>query len=197
MGSFGIAAIPVRPPRRRWRILLASRWTRTAKCILRTAANASAKWPPPLPGFSGQDLAIPSDDGAALYQFTAAGRHLRTLNALTGSVIYQFGYDSAGRLSQVQDGDGNVTTIERVGSGNPTALAAPDGQRTLVTLDANGYLAGVTNPAGESTQFASTSDGLLTGLTDPRTGLHQFTYDAQGRLIKDDDPAGGFSALAR
>lgn len=64
----------------------------------------------------------------------------------------------------------------------PTAIRAPDGQRTLLTLDANGYLASVTNPAGESTGFTSTPGGLLTALTTPRGDLHQFAYDALGRL---------------
>ncbi len=152
---------------------------------------------PALPGFSWGDVVFPSEDGAELYQFDRKGRHLRTLEALTGAVLYKFGYDSAGRLMQVTDGDGNVTTIERDVNGNPTTIIGPYGQRTSLQVDANGYLARVTNPANASVQLVSTSDGLLTGLTDPRSNLHSFTYNEEGRLTRDDDPAGGSKTLSR
>jgi sugar lactone lactonase YvrE len=51
----------------------------------------------PLPGYTGDDIAIPSEDGSELYRFNKQGRHLSTANALTGAMIYSFGYDSAGR----------------------------------------------------------------------------------------------------
>lgn len=50
---------------------------------------------PPLPGFSRDDRIIPSADGHEVYVFSGDGRHLRTLDALTGAVRYRFGYDSA------------------------------------------------------------------------------------------------------
>lgn len=151
----------------------------------------------PMPGFMLSDIAIPSEDGSELYQFDYQGRHLRTLNALTGGVLYQFGYDSVGRLITVTDGAGNVTTIERDATGNPTALVAPFGQRTLLALDANGYLSRVTNPAGETRQFSYTDDGLLTSLTDPRQNVFTYTYDALGRLVKAQDPVGGYKEFTR
>ena len=150
-----------------------------------------------LPGFSAADIAIPSEDGRELYQFDPTGRHLRTLYALTAATLSTFIYDSLGRLTQVTDGDGNVTTIQRDGAGQPTAIVAPFGQQTTLTLDSNGFLASVTDPAGATTQLTSSSDGLLATLTDPKGNLHQFTYDSLGRLLKDQDPAGGFLALTR
>ncbi|WP_337288533.1 RHS repeat-associated core domain-containing protein [Candidatus Methylomirabilis sp.] len=152
---------------------------------------------PPLPGFSAADLAISSEDGRELYQFDANGRHLRTLHALTAATLYTFTYDSDGRLMQVADGDGNVTTIKRDGSGAPTAIVAPFGQQTTLALDSNGFLSSVTDPAGATTQLTYSADGLLTTLTDRKGNLHQFTYDSLGRLIKDQDPAAGFLALTR
>lgn len=149
------------------------------------------------PGLGLADITIASEDGAELYVFAGGGHHLRTLDALTGSVRFQFGYDNAGRLISMTDGDTNVTTVERDAGGQPTAIVAPFGQHTTLTADANGFLVAVTNPAGETVQLSSTPDGLLTGLTDPKNGAHQFTYDALGRLIRDDDPAGGFMTLAR
>ena len=155
---------------------------------------------PTLSGFSEGDIFIAAADGSELYVFTGAGRHKRTLDALTGAVRFQFTYDVAGRLTTITDGDGNVTTIERDGSGNPTAIVAPFGQHTTLAVNGAGYLASVTNPAGQVMQLtynAGTAVGLLASLTDPRGGVHLYQYDAVGRLVHDQDPAGGVKTLAR
>jgi RHS repeat-associated protein len=152
---------------------------------------------PPLPGFTGNDFAIPSDDGSELYQFDYQGRHLRTINTLTGANLYVFTYDSDGRLVEITDGDGNVTTIERDGAGNPTAIVGPYGQRTTLSLDTNGYFSKITNPAGQFYQYSYTADGLMTSQITPRGYVYTYTYDTLGGLAQDSDPAGGFKSLAR
>jgi RHS repeat-associated protein len=150
----------------------------------------------PLPGF-GNDLAVASEDGAELYRFDADGRHLQTLDTLTGAVRYQFSYDPNGRLTGIADGDGNVTTIQRDSSGNPITIVAPFGQRTTLSVDTNGRLSRIANPAGEAFQFIYTSGGLLTSATDPRGNVSRYTYDGFGRLIRAEDGAGGFKTLTR
>jgi YD repeat-containing protein len=151
----------------------------------------------PLPGLSLSDLVVPAADGSEVYVFTSSGRHLRTVDGLTGAVRYQFSYDSAGRLISVTDGSANVTTIERDGDGRPTAVVAPGGQRTTLTLNSNGYLTSIRNPAGNEDTMTYSGTGLMTTFTDPRGNVHSMTYDAEGMLTRDTDPAGGFTALAR
>ncbi len=80
---------------------------------------------------------IASEDGTELFGFDATGRHLRTLNALTGGLRYEFRYDTPGLLIDIEDADGNVTTIERNADGTPAAIVGPYGQRTTVSLDIN------------------------------------------------------------
>ncbi|HCF62083.1 MAG TPA: hypothetical protein DFS52_29325, partial [Myxococcales bacterium] len=64
-----------------------------------------------IPGFNLTDVLIPSPDGAEVYVFSGRGRHLRTLQALTGSVRYEFAYDAAGRLAQVTEKTGGTDNL--------------------------------------------------------------------------------------
>ncbi len=146
-----------------------------------TTADASF-----LPGSSAGDIFVAARDGSEIYVFNAAGRHLRTLDALTGALRLQFTYDSTDRLTAITDGDGSATTVEYNGSGgNLSAIVAPFGQRSTLAVDGDGYLSRVTNPAGEVTQLTYTSgnsEGLPATFTDPRGNLHSYTYDPLGRL---------------
>ncbi|MFA6054869.1 MAG: PKD domain-containing protein [Thermodesulfovibrionales bacterium] len=150
-----------------------------------------------LPGVSGKEIVIASQDGSERYDFDAFGRHLRTINTLTATTRYSFGYDTSGRLISITDGDGNITTVRRDISGKPTAIVAPGGQQTALDLDANGFLADIADPAGNATRLSYTSDGLLTSMRDPGGNIHSFTYNNFGLLIKDRDPAGGSTTLSR
>lgn len=140
--------------------------------------------------------AIPDEAGDVVYLFNG-GRHLSTVNALTGTALYQFEYDGAGRLSKITDGDGNLTEIKRDANGKPKQIIAPFGQVTTFTVDAFGYLKTITNPANEQVQFTYDADGLMTSMTDARNLTHTFHYDPDGRLTRDDDPASGNTTLSR
>ena len=151
---------------------------------------------PALPQFSVGNLFIPSESGALLYEFTSNGRHLRTLDSITGKAVYTFSYNENGYLAEIEDLDGDLTRIERDGN-TPLALVAPDGQRTALTLDDNGYLNSVTNPAGEVYQLHYTADGLLTEFINPRGHKSIYQYDELGLFVQDTNAAGGGWTLAR
>ncbi|MGH3369649.1 MAG: hypothetical protein ACRDPR_06585, partial [Nocardioidaceae bacterium] len=151
-----------------------------------------------LPGFEDVELTLPSSNGRELYLFTAEGRHLRTIDSLTGAVVYRFEYDGAGRLTKVVDGDGETTEIVRDPAGVPTKVVASGGQETVLTLDGNGYLKTVANPlSGEIVQLETLPSGLLSSYTDPAGGVARFFYDSRGRLIRDENAGDGFTTLAR
>jgi len=150
-----------------------------------------------LPGFDENEIGIASEDGSEYYVFDAVGRHLRTESILTPGVFLEFVYDSEGLPIQVQDGDGNVTTIERGVDGEPTAIVAQDGQRTELTVDTAGDLTSIANPAGHSYGMAYSAGELLTTFTDPRGNSSHVTYDALGRLSRDENAAGGSVDLSR
>lgn len=165
--------------------------------ILDQQHNVIRKMRSSLPGLSEEELLLASEDGSELYVFDTSGRHRRTLHGLTQRILYEFGYDSLGRLTSITDGSGNMTTIERDASGNPTAIVAPFGQTTTITVTQNGYLASVTNPASETVGLTYHADGLLATLTNPRNNTYAYTYNSAGLLLRDDDPAGGFQTLSR
>jgi YD repeat-containing protein len=152
---------------------------------------------PPAPLRRAGNYVVPSPDGQEVYEFDGDGRHLTTRDALTSALRYRFHYDSAARLTSVEDRDGLSTTIEHDAAGNPTAIVSPTGQRTALTVDANGYLATVANPASETTTLTYSADGLMQTFTTPKSQVHTFGYDPLGRLTSDSDPAGGVLTLAR
>jgi len=151
---------------------------------------------PVLPGVQMQDISIASEDGSEIYVFNRGGKHLRTVDAVTGKTLIEFTHDDKGYVTQITDIDGEVTTIERDES-HVTALVAPHGQRTEFELDANGYLQQLTNPANESHQMSYTDAGLLTQFTNPRGHTSVMTYDTVGRLVSDRNAAGGGWQLTR
>src|SRR5207249_2592515 len=79
---------------------------------------------PVLPQYAVGDIYIPSDDGAEVYVFDASGRHIQTLDALTGATIYQFSFNNANQLATISDRAGNVTTIQHDANGHPTAIVS-------------------------------------------------------------------------
>ena len=147
----------------------------------------------PLNGY----LDVAAEDGSEIYAFDTHGMHRQTLHSYAGKAEYTFGYDAFNRLIGVTDENNNVTTIQRDGSGNPTAIVGPFGQTTTLAVDANGYLSKITDPAGHSTVLTNSVSGLLTKLVDPKGETYTFQYDLYGRLIRHADPAGGSISLAR
>jgi RHS repeat-associated protein len=147
--------------------------------------------------FNGNVL-LTSEDGSEVYAFSlTTGKHLQTLRPMTGALLYQFGYDAAGNLVTVTDASGNLTTIQRNASEQPTAIVSPFGQTTTLTVDGQGFLSKVTDPLGNSVLLVNSVNGLLTSRTDANGNIFNYTYDAAGRLSKDADPLGGFVMLAR
>ena len=153
--------------------------------------------PPKVTGLNATELVIPAEDGSEAYVFDIAGRHLRTVDPVTGTLRLHFGYDAGGRLITLTDAFSNTTTIQRDGSGQPIALVAPGGQTTHLTLDANGYLSTVAYDSGQAISLTTTATGLLTQLIDPRGGMAKFGYDSDGYLIRDENAAQGVITLKR
>ena len=170
-------------------LFVAHHWTQNFTGIVRRITR-------PLPIGDGGVGLVPSPDGRQAFAFDADGRHVRTVDGVTGGTLLTFGYDSAGRLDTVTDANGNATQIEHTGDA-PTAIVAPGGQRTELAVDANGWLSSVEDAAGAITGATYRADGLMETFTDARDGIHRFEFDASGLLTRDEAPDGGVTRLAR
>ncbi len=143
------------------------------------------------------EISVASPQGDVVWVFTKNGRHLRTIDALLGTVLLTFDYDPVGLLISVTDVDGKKLTIQRETNGNIKSITGPYGHVTAFELDRNGYVSKLTNPAGESVALTMSKSGLLTAMKDARGFGHTYEYDATGRLVKDSSPDDGFKALAK
>jgi len=147
----------------------------------------------------GQGFRIPSEDGSEVYVFDPQGRHLQTLNALTGAVRYTFQYNDAGYLVGITDGDGNTTTIQRDANNNAVAIVSPYGVTTALQEEADGMLDSIASAAGQVWQMTYDPNnlGLMLSFQRPLGFASTFNWDTDGRLQKDANAIGGFKAINR
>jgi RHS repeat-associated protein len=145
---------------------------------------------PRFAGFGAGEQLATSADGREIWAFNSEGRHTRTVDALSGTVLYSFTYDGEGRLTGVVDRDNRTTVIERDGNGKATAVVAPGGARTELDVNAAGYATEIRDSGGAPTKLTYDAGGLMTKLVDRRGGQHTFAYDADGRLTTDNGPSG-------
>ena len=160
--------------------------------IMDSSRSRIIKVSPTYPGYTGAEILIGSEDGTLQYVFSPLGRHLRTLNALTGSVVSRFEYNATGYLIGVVDAYGNRTTIERDANNKMLAIVSPEGLKTTADISSNGYLAGLVDPQGNSNRLEYFDNGLLSAFYDKNNNKSIFEYDGLGKLTNDTNPLGGF-----
>ncbi|MEQ9080749.1 MAG: RHS repeat-associated core domain-containing protein [Sandaracinaceae bacterium] len=155
---------------------------------------------PSWPRAVGGEWWVPSEDAGRLYRFSATGRHLATHSVQTQRALLTFGYDSEGRLSEVEDEDGHRLGVER---GATVDLVGPFGQRTALTIGADGWLRELRDPASRRwaldyhPEDARGRGGLLRTYRAPGGSASTFTYDDAGRLVRDEGDEGFELRLAR
>jgi RHS repeat-associated protein len=142
------------------------------------------------------EFAFVDDLSDEVYLFSTDGlnRHTQTIDRFTNGNIQSFVYDPQGRLNQMIDSHGNVTTFER-DAGKLTGILSPLGLRSIVQLNPNGYLQKLTTPGGAVHEFGYTEDGLMTYYKNPRGYTSTFEFEPRtGRLKKDTNAAAAAAA---
>ena len=156
---------------------------------IRKISSLSAK-------FSLNEYLVPLGNADELGCFNAQGRHLRTIDAITGAVLYQFEYGQNGLLTGILGRNGLRTTIERDAAGALRAIVAPHAQRTSFIVE-DGYLRGMMNPAGQTHSFTYHAGGLLETVEDPLHALSRYDFNEEGKLTRAENPAGGSTRLSK
>ncbi len=142
------------------------------------------------------DIPFSEENGLA-HIMSSTGLHKATYDANTSVMLREFGYDPDNNLISLTDQFGNTTTIQRDGSGLPTAIVSPDGVTSGLTIDANNHLTRITYPNGSFYDFEYTSDGLMTAEVEPEGNRFEHLFDANGKLTDSTDEEGGHWQLSR
>nr|WP_306139198.1 DUF1566 domain-containing protein [Rheinheimera baltica] len=124
------------------------------------------------------------------YVFDRSGKHVRTLDQVTGKVLMHFDYNSAGQLVAVRDRFDNSLTIRRDSNGVATELETSDGYITRLNVDHQHDLRAV-QYADNSAYSFSYVNGQIIEKRDPNGHLFSRGYDQHGRISYSDDSEGG------
>lgn len=79
-------------------------------------------------------------------------------------------YDGNGRITSVEDANGNATEYNYTGDGKLTGLTDAIGTYQKTTYDSEGNITSTTNGAGENATYAYDKDGKVTSVTISREG---------------------------
>jgi RHS repeat-associated protein len=150
---------------------------------------------PATPMGSNGTFGVASVDAREIYVFDHDGRHLRTLDALTGATIRQFDWVPAG-IATITEPGGRKTRIIRNDAGEPTAIVSARGYRTRLGV-AGGWLAAVVDGAGRITHITTSVNGLVSVIRDPSGARLTLRYDPNGRLISTSGPDGQTARIER
>lgn len=123
-------------------------------------------------------LLVMRADGSGLLEFDTRGRHLRTLDPLSGAVLRSFSWDADG-LRSVNDRAGRLLTVVRSADGSVVDLVSRRGLHLSLKI-ADGRLQTAFGPDGSATWIETDGDGRVTALTDP-DGRRSFEY-GDGRV---------------
>jgi RHS repeat-associated protein len=105
----------------------------------------------------------------------------------------QYSYDTLGRLSQVTDELGRVTTYQYAGSSNliSNILAPGNCQAVRNDYDDQGRVIRGTDASGNVTSYVYDSVNGTKTITNALGGAVTYKYDSSGNLLEVDDPFGG------
>jgi RHS repeat-associated protein len=149
------------------------------------------------PASAGAPYGSPSGDFSTLirlnngtFQRTLKDQTVETFNAQNQLASVQdrngnttsYGYDSAGRLQQITDPVGLMTTLAYAGS--TVTITDPAQRVTTLHLDGAGNLVQITNPDTSTLGYSYDAAHHLTGVTDQRGGHEQIEYGFHGRAME-------------
>jgi RHS repeat-associated protein len=143
---------------------------------------------------------VPANDRIRLYEYNSTGKPTRVTQP--DGVWTRMHYDSADRLTSVEDAAGNRITYVLDGAGNRLREEVRDSggvlRRSLDRLfDTASRNTRVTGASGQATQLRYDAVGNLLETENPAGTVSKSTYDGAGRPTKQIDDLGGINAEMR
>jgi RHS repeat-associated protein len=146
------------------------------------------------PGTGGA-LYFQDNDGDQTFEPTMPAFERSSVVKIAGGYVRHFKeggrehYDSQGRLITQHDRVGNLTQIQRDGSGKISAIVAPGGRALTFTYDGD-RIATLSGPEGLIASYNYGSGQRLTGVGYDGGGSYSFVPDASGQILSVSDGTG-------
>jgi RHS repeat-associated protein len=115
---------------------------------------------------TGLPTSITDEDGSTVYYEYDSHGMLKALSHSVTGVLARYEYDAIGRVTRVEDAEGQAATYAYSNIGRTITMTGPEGDVTVVEYDANGNLTKVTDDRGNSVSYAYNSRDNLSGSTD-------------------------------
>lgn len=103
---------------------------------------------------------------------------------LTQKNLTQCSFSSAGKLTSIQDKNGNTTQLSYDGSGNLVVISAPGGRSLALAYATNGRITSVADPMGRTESYGYNGANDLVTATDPMGGVTTYAYDSSHHVTK-------------
>jgi len=128
------------------------------------------------------------DQAVTQYGYDTAGRRTQVTDPLGHTSNYI--YDADGRLVEVRDPLGHAVTYAYDVMGRPISQTDANGHRRTFDYDTRQRLVAITYPDGTTEQYTYDGVGQLVMLTDQAGKVTSYTYDAVSHLLSVTDPLG-------
>jgi RHS repeat-associated protein len=96
----------------------------------------------------------------------------------------QYTFSEAGRLTEIDDKNGNTTQLTYDASGNLITISAPEGRSLTLAYDAQGRIVSVTDPMGHTESYGYDGANDLVRANDPVNGVTTYAYDASHHVTQ-------------
>jgi RHS repeat-associated protein len=96
----------------------------------------------------------------------------------------QYNFSSTGKLTSVQDKNGNAVTLSYGSNGNFTQITDAVGRSLTLSYDSGGRITQVTDPISRTVTYAYDANNNLVSVTDAAGGATQYAYDGNHRVVQ-------------
>lgn len=139
---------------------------------------------------SPNEYAVASYDAKEVFIFDSIGRHIRTVDGLSGRILLEFVHDNAGRMVSVKTNNHVIISVSRDSTGIPTSLSNSFGDRVILNSNIDGFLSRIWRSTKDYANFKYTREGDVLESEEYGGKINSFMYDSRGRLSQHRDENG-------